>query len=376
MMSRAPDVATLEAAHHAHWGVGPQVVVRSPGRVNLIGDHTDYNGGYAMPAAIDRGTLVAVSMAKHGRLRAHSADQQGMIDVDLAQLEAPSTSWSPYVRGPLWMLAQQGLRWAGLDVTLRSDLPMGAGLSSSASVEMGVAMAALHIAGASRSTSSLAQLCQQAEQQVAGVNCGILDMLAIGAGQTNHALLMDCRSLEVTPTMLPADAAVVVLDTQTSRSLASSAYNERRAACEAAAAILGVPFVSDATTDAFTDVRLTAEQQRCVRHVVSENERVLLCAAAFARGDLVEAGAHFHASHESLRHDYQVSSPALDAMVEAARASTGVYGARLTGAGFGGCVVALVHKEQAQSVVLEACHRYGGGRGFVVRASAGTHVVS
>jgi galactokinase len=375
-----------DSAHHREWhhqvfGHGPTLVVASPGRVNLMGDHTYYNEGYVLPMAIDRGTLISARMTNDGRLRAYSRQQPGMVNVDMDDLrEADLHSWSAYLRGPLALLRERGWALPGVEFCLDSDVPLGAGLSSSASVEVGVAQAALSLLRQQLPLEVLASLCQRAERQVAGVNCGIMDMFAIAGGEAGQALLLDCQNLDVTLVPMPAAWRVLILDTHAPRNLAGSAYNDRRASCEAAALVLGLTSLRDATETMIGDPRLSDAQRRCVRHVVSENERVLLTAAALARGDGADVGQLCAASHASLRDDYAVSSAALDAMVAAALTETGVLGARLTGAGFGGCVVAWIDDRFTPASLIRVLTHYRTttqleGDGFIVQASRGAGVV-
>jgi galactokinase len=281
----------------------------APGRVNLIGDHTDYSGGLVMPMAIDRGTTVSLeSGGDYVELRSDTEPMAAVVPLAPPDPGGLVPPWARYIAGVVAVTDPP----VGGRGTVTTTLPVGAGLSSSAALEVATALAL----GFSGDALELALACQHAEQLASGVPCGVMDQLASAAGVDGHALLIDCSSLTVTPVAVPADVAVVVVDSGQRRALASSAYAERRAELEA-----GAP--------------------RRVAHVTSENERVAGFADALRAGDMVAAGALMVESHASLRDDYEVSTPTLDALVERLVATPGVFGARLTGAGFGGCVVAL-----------------------------------
>lgn len=303
----------------------------APGRVNVIGDHTDYTGGFVLPMAVELGTTVAVERGGD-RVELRSEDDPDPARVPL-QVNAPELvepRWARYVAGVVAELRPS----VGARGTVRTTLPLGAGLSSSAALEVAVALAL----GFDGDTRSLAQLCQRAEQQASGVPCGIMDQLTSAAGVDGALLLIDCRTLDVTPVELSEDVAVVVVDSGERRFLASSAYAARRAECAAAEAMIGP--LRDATMDDLTALDDPVLVWRA-KHVVTENARVLAFAAALRAGDVGSAGALMTASHASLRDDFEVSTPGLDALVDRLIATPGVHGARLTGGGFGGSVVAL-----------------------------------
>ena len=320
--------------------------------MNLIGDHTDYTEGLVLPMAIDLGTTIALDVG--GEVVELSSDVEpdlARVALDVDDPSSISPAWARYVAG---VVAELRPAEGGRGV-VRTTIPLGAGLSSSAALEVAVALA-LGFAG---SPLELAQHCQRAEQRASGVPCGIMDQLASAAGVEGHALLIDCRSLEVTPVRLPDEVTVVAVHSGQARTLAGSAYADRRAGCEAAAASIGP--LRDATLD---DVARIAdpEQRRLARHVVSENARVVAFAEALLAGDLGGAGALMYESHASLRDDFAVSTPVLDELVERLRRVPGVHGARLTGGGFGGAVVALC---DPGTVVAN---------GMPLRASAGASV--
>ena len=313
---------------------GEDLLVRAvaPGRVNLIGDHTDYTGGLVLPIAVDRATTV--ELRRHGRvveLVSTDSPQAAVMDLDVATPEAPGVAgWGRYVAGVVAVLrpAQGG------NGVVSSTVPIGAGLSSSSALTVAVALA-LGFSGPAR---DLARACQRAEQLGSGVPGGIMDQLCSAAAVEGAALLIDCTNLALRPVPLPAGAEVLVAHSGTERALVGSAYAERRADCDRAAGLLGP--LRDASV---TEAEGLAEPLlvRRARHVITENHRVLDCATALEQGDLAGAGRLMSDSHRSLRDDFDVSTPGLDALVAALEATPGVHGARLTGAGFGGCVVAL-----------------------------------
>lgn len=342
------------------FGAAPHYVSRGPGRVNLIGEHTDYNDGFVLPVALKRDVRFVLRPRADRQVRLYSVEfgESGVFDLDALRF-APDQLWLNYIQGMAQSLEQEGIRLTGIDAVFGGNVPRASGLSSSAALEIAAAHAFLAAAGQSDLLSGprIAQLAQRAENHFVGVNCGIMDQFISQLGRENHALLIDCRSLEYTLVPMPEEAALVIGNTRASRSLASSAYNERRSECEQGVALLqqvlpGIRALRDVTSAQLEANRALLPDNvyhRC-RHVVSENERVLLTVDALQAGNLTEVGRLMDASHASLRDDYLVSSAALDAMVEAMHSADGCFGARLTGAGFGGCAVALVKPGFEQAV--------------------------
>jgi galactokinase len=375
----------LRADFERAFGARPELVVRSPGRVNLIGEHTDYNDGWVLPAALNLGTDVA-ARRRDDRLLRVAAVRLGERDEapvdDLRPREGPE--WTRYVRGPASLVRAAGCDFPGADLLIDSDLPIGAGLSSSASVELGVAVALMTLGGCSMDPAALARLGQRVENEIVGVHSGIMDQLAIACGVAGHALLIDCRTLDIDPVPIPPDVRVLVLDSAVPRTLAASAYNQRRAECESALRALravapDLRALRDVTPDllAAERGRLDPVDLRRARHVVTENRRVLDGAAALRRGAVDEFGRLMDDSHASLRDDYEVSGPELDTLVSIASGTPGVLGARLTGAGFGGCAVALVTADRAGRAAEEIAARYQqatgrNGRAVICTLSDGT----
>lgn len=327
----------------------PQVVVRAPGRANLLGGHTDYNDGYVLPVALDRAAWLAAAPLDRPVARVCALDLDDEAAFPLDPVPAADGEWADYPRGVAWALQERGLDLAGVEAALSSSVPVGSGLSSSAAIEVAFAYAWQVLSGFELSLRDLALTCQRAENAYVGVNCGVLDQMASALGAAGHAILLDCRSLETDLVPLPEGVAIVVADTKVRRSLASSEYNVRRAQCERAVQILsqhlpGIRALRDVAPEELERLKqhLPAVVYRRARHIVTDNARVLEAAEALRRGDVATVGELMRACHISLRDDYEVSSPELDRLVEAAWEVEGCYGARLTGAGFGGCTVALV----------------------------------
>jgi len=343
-------VARVATAFAERTGREPEGVWAAPGRVNLIGEHTDYNDGFVLPTAIDRLVLAAAGRRGDGRLRLWSLQQQGPADLDLAEVGPGLVDgWAAYPAGVAWALGQAGVEVGGADLVVDGDVPAGSGLSSSAALECATATALAELHGAELDRPALARLARRAENEVVGVPSGVMDQMVSMLGRAGHALFLDTRSLETEQVPLPLEEAglcLVVIDTRARHRLVDGAYADRRAACEAAAAALGVAALRDATPEQVEAAAgvLGDPGLRRARHVVTENARVLAAAELLRAGELDRLGRLLAASHASLRDDYEVSSPELDAAVEAA-VDAGAVGARMTGAGFGGSAIALVPAE-------------------------------
>lgn len=341
---------------------------RAPGRVNLIGEHTDYNGGFVFPAAIDRATYVAIAPRDDRRLRAASLSLPETLDVPLGHRQ-PAGNWTDFITGVAALLDIQ----TGADLLIATEVPIGGGLSSSAALTVSTAFA---LGAGTRTRQQIALLCQRAENEFTGMQCGIMDPFSSCLGEDGCALRIDCRDLSYKPIPLPAEVRLVIANTMVKHDLAASAYNQRRAACEAAAARLGVPFLRD------VDFRsLLGDELRCARHVLTENARVLAFEQALLAGNLDAAGSVMYASHESLKTDYEVSCTELDTMVEIASELPGVYGARMTGGGFGGCTINLVAADAASRVVEQLASVYESATSiephiFITRPSAGASEIT
>ena len=331
-------------------------IYRAPGRVNLIGEHTDYNDGFVMPVAIDRYTQVAIKPRDDRKLCIHSQNFSEGIEFNLDQQKPRAKRhWSDYVLGVAVVLGQAGYALRGADLTIQSNVPIGAGLSSSAAIEVATALAMLENSDLEVDRVQIAKLCQQAENEFVGMRCGIMDQFVSCLARAGNALMLDCRSLEYRLLPLPEVVWLVICNTMVKHELGASEYNTRRAECEA-----GVRHFANVLPDvrALRDVTVRDLEQerdelpdviykRC-RHVVTENARVVEAAGALERGDLAMFGELMAQSHRSLRDDYEVSSPELDTIVDLANQVEGVYGARMTGGGFGGCTVNLVAADRVE----------------------------
>ena len=364
------------------YGEAPRFVVRAPGRVNLIGEHTDYNGGCVLPMAIDRAVWIALRPRADDAVRVHSLNFENGGEFRLGALQREAAGWIKYVQAMAWVLAGEGLALGGWEGVLAGDVPVGAGLSSSAAIEMAAACAFLAASGAELAPKRMALLGQKAENEWVGVKCGIMDQMISAVGREDHALLIDCQTLETWPVPLPPRTTAVVLDTATRRGLENSAYNQRRASCEQAARHCGVDFLCrmDAATFEARAAGLDEVTLRRARHVVTEQQRTLEAARAMERGDAATLGRLMNESHASLRDDFEVSCPQLNVMARTACAQPGCFGARMTGAGFGGCAVALVAMSAVETFVEAVGSQYAAATGlapsiYVCRATAGAGLI-
>ena len=382
-MSAAQAQPVLEALESALQQLGsrgqgdvPTHWVRAPGRVNLIGEHTDYTGGFVLPVAIDREIVGVVRPRFDGRV-AVSSRGFGTDEFEIARAEPVTGDWRAYARAVIAeLLPHLGDRFGGMDLALATNLPTGAGLASSAALEGVVAQAVLAVTGVSINLQELARLCQRAEHRGPGVACGIMDQLVALASVEGSALMLDCRTLATVAVPFPADRwRIVAIDSGRDRSLASSAYNDRRQACEAALEAIRDRFpevvdLSEVSEQMLAEVALPAPPDRRSRHVVTENGRVLQFVVGLVEADAKVVGETMAASHASLRDGYQVSSAELDALVTFATESELAIGSRLTGAGFGGCTVNIVPTGQVEPFVAEVQRRFRARFGRVPEAHA------
>jgi galactokinase len=371
----SPRIKDVERRFTELFGTAPTIVARAPGRVNLIGEHTDYNDGFVFPAAIDRDVLIAASPRTDGQVRAYALNFNQSSTFTLEGVQ-PATDgrerWSNYIRAMAWVFQEEGLPVQGMNCVTLGNVPLGAGLSSSAAMLVASGLAIAARGGSQVEGVRLALLAQRAEREFVGVNVGIMDQFISALGQKDHALLIDTRALTYEAVPLPqSGVAIVIADTNKKRGLVDSEYNTRRSECEKAVEILK-EFLPDIT--ALRDVRaadfekyadrLPEVTRRRARHVITEDERTLQSVTALKAGDIARFGELMNASHESLKDDYQVSCKELDAMVAAARSVEGVYGARMTGAGFGGCTVSLVREEAVEAFQRDVPPRYKQATGL------------
>ncbi len=368
---------------HRRYGEAPTLVVRAPGRVNLIGEHTDYNDGYVMPLAIDRAVWIAARPRSDNYMTLYSMDFDQVAEISLTEIVKRENLWVEYVQGVAWALQEDGRTLKGWNGVIAGDVPIGAGLSSSAAIELASARTFCAVADIEWNAPEMAKLCQHVENEWLGVKTGIMDQMISATGVAGHAVLIDCRWLHLDPVPLPPNTAVVVLDTATRRELVTSAYNERREQCETAARFFNVPALRDVTPEQVEAVRDLLDDviYRRARHIVTENQRTLDAAYAMRVGDAAALGRLMNASHASLRDDYEVSSDALNLIVDCAHEHDACIGARMTGGGFGGCAVALVKAESTGDFVAKvaACYQQRSGLTpavYVCQATDGAKIIS
>ena len=388
--------AELAALHFDSYAA-PAQIFAAPGRVNLIGEHTDYCDGFVMPAAIDFNTVVAISRRNDGRLLVHSVNYDERIDQPLtgflerrfAELRrGAKLHWADYVAGVLWALREHGVPIAdGYSLTIEGDVPLGAGLSSSASMEVATAVAVLGATSFDLPLEQIAQLCRRAENGFVGANVGIMDQFVSCCGAQDHAVMIDCRSLQYTLAPIPPDVRIVICNSMVKHSVAGGEYNTRRAEIEEGTQILRrhrpeMKALRDATVD---DLEHWGSEmpdnvlRRC-RHVITEDNRVLAAVEAFRSGDLVRFGQLMREAHISFRDDFEASCKEIDILVDLANQQPGCLGARLTGGGFGGCTVNLVAAENAEAFTQAVREGYKQATKidaeiYTTRASAGAHQI-
>jgi galactokinase len=387
-MQTAAELASLHLASYS----APAKLYSAPGRVNLIGEHTDYSGGFVMPAAIDFSTLVAISPRTDGRFLAHSVNFNQRIDKPITEILASrAKSWSDYPAGVLWALREKGIDIStGFSLTIVGDVPLGAGLSSSASVEVSTAFAVLGTLGIEMPLSEIALLCQRAENAFVGANVGIMDQFVICCGKQDHVVMIDTRFLTYTLAPIPPDVRIVICNSMVKHSLAEGdgGYNTRRAEMEQGLRILQhhrpeIAALRDATMEdlAKWGSEMSEKSLRRCRHVITEDDRVLAAVDAFCANDLTRFGKLMHEAHVSFRDDFEASCPEIDILVDLANKQPGCFGARLTGGGFGGCTVNLVADTEAPAFVEAMRAGYLAATGitadiYTSRASAGAHAIT
>lgn len=386
----APSIAAAETRRLFQAVFGREGrLYRAPGRVNLIGEHTDYNQGFVMPAAIDLYCWAAIAPRSDRQLRMHSSNLRDTVSVDLYDKGMTRRGdWSDYVVGTALALQNRGHSLTGADILVNGEVPIGSGLSSSAAIEISTGYALLDLTGKKVDLVELAIAGHRAENDFVGAHVGMMDQFISSHGLADHALLLDCRTLQAKPLPIPPDVRLIVCNTGIKHELAGSEYNVRRLQCEEgvrllSAALPGIKALRDVTAAQLEDHKSLLPDQiyrRC-RHVVTEDERVGHAAEALSQGNLAELGTLMAASHRSLRDDYQVSCAELDIMVEIAGEQPGVIGARMTGGGFGGCTINLVQQESADSVKHAVAAAYEQRTRihpeiYILRATDGVHAVA
>src|SRR5208282_1972760 len=379
------DPAAFRAMHRARFGAEPAVFV-APGRVNIIGEHTDYAEGFVMPAAINFATLAGISPRTDGKIVVYSENLGEEKTFDASALPAKgSKHWSDYPMGVVSILTGEGHKIPAFSLSIWSDVPLSSGLSSSAALEVATALAVLSLVGASYPGPVLARLCQRAENEFVGANCGIMDQFISVNGKENHALLLDCRDLSYKLAPIPDHVALVIANTMVKHSVAGGDYPTRRRESEAACAVIashrpGVPFLRDATLEDLDKWghEMAPKSLLRARHVIGENQRTVAAEKALEKGDMAELGRLMAEAHKSYSQDFEGSCVEADAMVELAQDLPGLIGARLTGGGFGGCTINLVEQEHATAFAEALAGRYAAQTGIVPQihlchASGGAH---
>ena len=361
------NIDRLKAEFSQKYGGRPPRIFRAPGRVNLIGEHTDYNDGFVMPCAIDFATYVAAAPRADRKLFVASLNFPGIYEFDLDEPTADvAEGWARYVQGVAMIFEKSGYVLCGANILIDSSVPVGAGLSSSAALEVATGFALTKLAAEEVDKWILAKIGQRAEHEYAGVRSGIMDQFASAFGLENHALFLDCRTLEWEPIPL-STAKFIICNTKTKHELADGEYNKRRADCEESARLLGKNSLRDVSLAEFNEKSkdLPERLKMRARHVITENQRVLDAVRCLKNNDLAQFGKLMNQSHESLRQDYEVSSPELDLMVEIVRSQPGVLGARMTGGGFGGCTVNLLQTDVSGEFVERVSVEYQKMTGIV-----------
>ncbi|WP_337262089.1 MULTISPECIES: galactokinase [unclassified Serratia (in: enterobacteria)] len=353
-----------QALFTQHFGYSPALTVQAPGRVNLIGEHTDYNDGFVLPCAINYQTVISCARRDDRQIRVLAADydnQQDLFSLDAPIVSHANLRWADYVRGVIKHLQLRDAHFGGADLVIAGNVPQGAGLSSSASLEVAVGQAMQALYQLPLDGVALALNGQEAENQFVGCNCGIMDQLISALGKQDHALLIDCRSLATRVVPMPKNVAVVIINSNVKRGLVDSEYNTRRQQCEEAARFFGVKALRDVSPDLFFPIQheLDPIVAKRARHVISENERTLAAADALAAGDLKLMGKLMAESHASMRDDFEITVPPIDTLVEIVKHTIGDRGGvRMTGGGFGGCIVALMPSELVEAVRSAVAREY------------------
>ncbi|ENR5392299.1 galactokinase [Providencia rettgeri] len=377
---------TVATSFEKTFGYQPEIYVQAPGRVNIIGEHTDYNDGFVLPCAIDYQTMTAAAKRDDRIIRVVAADYHNecdefSLDSDITFL--PEKMWANYIRGVVKFLLQRGFSFNGCDIAVSGNVPQGAGLSSSASLEVVIGQTFKALYQLDISQQDIALNGQQAENQFVGCNCGIMDQLISACGDAGHALLIDCRSLALFPISIPDDLVVMIINSNKQRGLVGSEYNTRRQQCEEAANLFGVKALRDVTFDDFLQQQhqLSPVVAKRAKHVISENERTLAAAKALTQNDLLQLSELMAQSHISMRDDFEITVKEIDTLVDIVKSVLGVQGGvRMTGGGFGGCVVAVMQQQCVQPVIDAVEAQYQKATGlqadiYVCQPSSGASVV-
>jgi len=361
------------------FGSDPTLLTHSPGRVNIIGEHTDYNDGFVLPMALNFSTWIALRPRGDQRVLVRALDKGEVLEFDLNDFEKGSGGWREYITGVAWALQDAGHTLKGWEGVISGDVPIGAGLSSSAALELTLARAFALVSDLEWDPAQMSLICQKAENQWVGINSGVMDQMISASGKEGFALMIDCRNLNTKQVPLPKNTQLVILDTATRRGLVDSAYNERRAQCEAVVCHFDVKALRDINPEQLQEKAgiLDLTLYRRAQHVISENQRVLEAVKALNLGDAAGLGSLMNQSHASMRDDFEISREEMDQMVTIAQSQPGCYGARMTGGGFGGCAVALVAEDKVERFQKTVSKQYREKTGldpkvYISSAAGGT----
>jgi len=387
MTNSSPLVEKVKQTFKQQFAYQEAFIIQAPGRVNLIGEHTDYNDGFVLPCAINYQTMVAAAARNDNIVRVVAVDYGNQVDqFDLTEeIEfIEDRMWANYVRGVVKCLLGRGYKFAGADLVVSGNVPQGAGLSSSAALEVVIGQTFKTLYNLTISQQEIALNGQQAENEFVGCNCGIMDQLISACGEEGHALLIDCRSLQTTSVSMPEDVIVMIINSNKKRGLVDSEYNTRRKQCEQAAKVFAVPALRDVTIEQFEQGinKLDVTVAKRARHVITENARTEKAAIALKEGDLTLMGKLMQESHLSMRDDFEITVPEVDLLVEIVKNQIGsLGGVRMTGGGFGGCIVALMRPEKVDSVIKAVEAEYETATGlkesiYVCQAKSGAGVIA
>jgi len=341
-------------------GKSPPLIIRSPGRASIVGAHVDYNDGFVLPMAINRSVWMAVRPRDDQKVKVVSKNRDGIVEFALDSIDKGGPEWGEYIKGVAWAMQESGLDLRGWEGVINADLPIGAGLSSSAALELAAAKAFSTLSEIPCDNTHISKLCHRAEREWVGMRCGIMDQLCIASSKPGHALSIDCRSQEMNHIPLPSESTVIILDTTTRRELVDSQFNERRLECEVAAKNFGVKALRDVNYEMFTEKESQMDPgiAKRAKHIITENERVLSTIEAMKNDDAVKVGRLMYSSYESIKNNYDASSEALDCIVDCSVKMESCYGAGITGAGFAGCAIALVRKSEVKQFISEVSKCY------------------
>lgn len=380
---RSELIKHIEDTFQQKFGTQP-ILISSPGRINLIGEHTDYNEGFVFPAAIDKGIVAAIQKSETSICTAYALDMQESYEFSLESIQAiPNGNWRNYVLGVVGEIQKKGIKLHAFNVVFAGDIPKGAGLSSSAALENSIVFGLNELFDLSLSKHEMILISQKAEHNYVGVRCGIMDQFASMFGIENHALLLDCRTQEAIPYPIDfKEFGIMLINTNVSHNLVDAEYNDRRSVCEKVAKLLKVSFLRDATEEGLKEMEseMSSDDYQKALYIIQENKRVLKAGEALRNYDIKEFGKLLYEAHHGAQYQFKISCPELDFLVEQAKSQPGVLGARMMGGGFGGCTINIVHKNTAETYADGISEKYYQKFGkhcsiYKVKLSQGTHLI-